>query len=262
MLHQLRVITLLSLAVLVLAACGYKPESGGQADDPDTNEPNRAALGAAIQLPHAEPGAVKHFLESENITNGDIYLQEGKTYINVVELTPEIEQKFADAFDASSFALNDVAYSIQELEQAQQALFDHDLYQKANIYSSMIDVMDNKVTLILPDSSQSSIPLIEEVVNPDLLHYSIQKLDEHPFVGTIVEMKDGRILFQEEGEESPNYWFSFNEYSELAGASGEEAAFEDLHAGQTVRVWITGNVDTSLPAYATVRKLELGQMPQ
>ncbi|MNC73037.1 hypothetical protein D3C75_1241730 [compost metagenome] len=70
-----------------------------------------------------------------------------------------------------------------------------------------------------------------------------------------------RILILEPGDNSPTYWFSFNAASELLNDAGERISSADLQTGQKVKVWHTGYVEESLPALATVRRLELEQQP-
>jgi hypothetical protein len=216
---------------------------------------------AGTTNPLSDPGQVRAFLESKDIPHGDIYLQDGLLYINVVGLTEEIEHIIAEKYSAETYKTVDVTYTLKELEAAQQTLFDQKLYQKLNMYSSGIDVIKNKLTISMPDSSETEAkPEIEKLIDPDMISYDIQPLSAKPdVVGIIVEVDTAgnRILILADGEEEPGYYFSFSEHSELFNEAGEQIVYDDLKEKQKVRLWFGGAVATSLPAQAMTRRLEI-----
>lgn len=207
------------------------------------------------------PGEVRSFLEEHQLANGDIYLKDGKIYINLVELNDETSRLLADRYKAGTYALVHVAHSIEELEAAQQSLTDNDLYDELNMYASSLDVTKNKIVITMPESSEAHAkPEIEKLIDPDLLAYDIQLMSEKPeYMGTIVKLDAyaHRILLLVDGEEEPSIFFGFDEHSEMATADGSPITFDDLKVQQEVRVWSTGMINDSLPAQATAKKLEL-----
>ncbi|MNV89086.1 hypothetical protein D3C71_1833520 [compost metagenome] len=93
-----------------------------------------------------------------------------------------------------------------------------------------------------------------------MLSYEVRELGEPHVTGTIVQLESDpvkRILILEPDKEEPTYWFSINQRSELYNAKGQKAEWPDLKQGQQVHLWSTGMVEDSLPAQATVRRLEL-----
>lgn len=209
----------------------------------------------------SDPEEIKAFLSAQKIPNGDIYLEENKVHINIVGLTTEIEQRFAQAFAEGTYALHDVKYTMQELLAAQDLLNEQKLYQKLNLYGSGVDTIGNKVTITIPSDYAEAAKLeIEKWIDPTMLTYDISELGNPHVVGEIVDIdteKAKRILILEPGNEDPSYWFSFNVKSEMVGQSCEKISFKDLKVGQQVRLWNTGTVMESFPALASIRRLEL-----
>jgi hypothetical protein len=206
-------------------------------------------------LPSPEPGAVKSFLNAQQIKNGDIYLKDGLTYINIVGLTPEISEAFSERFNPHSYRLVDVKFSIEQLQQAQDALTEHDLYRKVNIYASSVEVIQNRLIIDMPDSAEARKNEIEAVVDKEMIIYNFQKLGEPQFVGKIakVDEENNRILISVNDE--PAVWFSFNSFSVIKHKSGEKASFSDFKVGQSIEGWAAGGIATSLPAQAAARQI-------
>ncbi|RAP75859.1 hypothetical protein [Paenibacillus montanisoli] len=264
---------LVSLAVLVVS-CDPRMETSGSNDEPSTtslsgdsgNAPqvdtaDRNPAGTGTINAAAEPGGVRGFLDEQQIANGDIYLKDGKVYINIVGLNDEIRQLLADQYAAGTYQLVHVAHSIEELEEAQQKLSDRELYRTLNLYGSNIDVIKNKLIISMPDTSEAKAkPEIERLIDPALITYDIQALSEKAeFVGTIVKIDPShrQILILEEGKEEPSILFGFGEHSEIVNAQGAPITFEDLKEQQEVRLWSTGMFNDSLPVQTSARRLEL-----
>ncbi|MNO33019.1 hypothetical protein D3C76_230250 [compost metagenome] len=212
-------------------------------------------------LNSSDPDAVKAFLSTQKIPNGDIYLQDNKIHINIVGLNSQIEQRFAQTFAAGTYELHEVKYTMQELLAAQELLHEHELYQKLNLYGSGVDTIGNRVTITIPsDYAETAKREIEKWMDLNLLTYDISELGDPHVVGQIVVIdthQAKRILILEPGNEEPSYWFSFNEKSEMFNETGEAIHFKDLKVGQQVKLWNTGMVAESFPAQASVRRMEL-----
>lgn len=171
---------LLLLAAVILGGCGAKPETKGA-------EPSSQLF--VDYRGHSDPGEIRAFLAAKNIPNGDIYLKDGLLHVNVVRLNKDIEAAFAEVFSPNTYKLINVTYTIQELEAAQQMLFDKQVYKELNIYASGIDVMANRITITLPDTSEAAAKKeIQKLINPGMLSYDIQKLGEAFVLGKIVEI--------------------------------------------------------------------------
>jgi hypothetical protein len=242
------------LLLIALTACGAKPQASEQ-PAPRASGQHRPPT----ELSAASPQSVRAFLSQQQIANGDIYLDKGQLVINVVDLTPEIERRFANEFKPDTYRLANVRFTIEELTQAQQKLIDNDSYRKLNLYSSMVDVIANKVQIVLPDSSAEHTAKIESMINRDIIEFIIEPLGEPSTVGTIVEVDQTarRILILEDGKEQPSIWYGFNDFSEMVDEDGETAGFEDFTKDQRVKVWSTGLIAESFPAQGTARKVEL-----
>jgi len=256
----------LTLGILLLSGCGDKPDGSGQAGQaaptaavPAADVPEVKAAEDLIN-PLDNPGMIRTLLVNREIPNGDIYLQDDKVHVNIVGLNEEVERIFADTCISGTYVLHDIKYSHRELEAAQKLLYDHNLYHTFNLYGSSIDVIHNKLQITMPDSSEAAArPEIEKLMDPGMLDLIIEPLGEPHVVGTIVEINDQqgqKILILEPDQEQPTYWFSFQEVSELYNAHGEEIQFSELKKGQSVKLWSTGTVNQSLPAQATVRRIE------
>ncbi|REE69641.1 hypothetical protein A8990_13238 [Paenibacillus taihuensis] len=91
-----------------------------------------------------------------------------------------------------------VTHSIEEMEAAQDKLFNQGLLSSLNLYSTSIDVINNKIVFSMPDSSEAEAkPEIEKLIDPSLIVYDIQKLSEKPdVVGSIakIDNESHRIL--------------------------------------------------------------------
>ncbi|UVI29572.1 YobA family protein [Paenibacillus spongiae] len=258
--RTVRLSILMVLVVAILAACGAK-ETKVKNDNPgpDTTAAGDGTTTAQETQPAADPESVKSYLKEANLTNGDIYLDGSIVHVNIVGLTAEITSGFEKKFDPSTFRLHDVRFSIEELTHAQDALHDHEFYKKLNLYSSSIDVINNQVTITMPDDAADKVEEIEKVVNKDLIDYDFVALGEPHIVGSIAEVdaKSKRILVHEDGEENPNLWFSFNEYSKLTREDGGNLSFSEFKKGQRVKAWTTGMIQDSFPAQGTARKVIL-----
>lgn len=262
--RSLLFVLLLGLLVPLAAGCGARDEAGSGSSEPGASAPSlaaRKAAGTGTVNPLDNPAEVRGFLDAQGIVHGDIYLQDGLLYINVVGLNDEVERTLAERYAEGTYRTVDVVYSLKQLEEAQQKLADAGLYRKLNLYATGIDVIHNRVTVQLPDSSESAARVeIAKLIDPDMVEYQIDELSPVPHVvGTIVELdpEARRILVLEDGKTEPSYYFGFSEFSELADSGGEPIAFEDLSKGAKVRVWIGGAVNESMPAQATARRLEL-----
>ncbi|MFP4976129.1 hypothetical protein ACE6ED_12070 [Paenibacillus sp. CN-4] len=234
-----------------------EPIKGTASPSPSPSQPIKSALAPDASL----PGQIKQFLSDERIPNGDIYLQDGFVHVNVAGLNEEVEGKFAQQFAGAAYKLHDVAYTIEELLEAQQTLEQEDLYRKLNLYSSGVDVIANRLNVELPEESTLGVKeALEKAVDPGLLHLKVRKLGEPEITGAIerVDAERKRILILEPGQEQPTYWFSINEASKLLDENGKTVSFGSLHAGMEVRIWSTGAIMESLPALGSIRRLEIG----
>lgn len=265
------VLLLLAAAIALTAGYGARPEdgmSGAGADNPpvavgpqatETLKPQAEETGETMKR-ISEPGQFKAFLAKQNIPNGDIYLQDGLVHVNVVGLNGEIEARFAEAFAEDTYVLHDVVYSIEQLRDIQQKIIDEDLHSELNLYATGVDVIGNKVMIEVPEeSAEAATARLEQRFGPDMLQLNVQELGPPAVVGKIVEVDAARksILILEPDEETPTYWFTILEKSRLLDAAGEEITFADLAVSQRVKLWIAGGVNTSLPAQAGARRLEL-----
>ncbi|QSF47267.1 hypothetical protein [Paenibacillus tianjinensis] len=236
----------IAAVILLLGGCTAAQDSG---DGPE----------AALIL--ANPNDVRHFLADEAIANGDIYLEDNKVHINVVGLGREVAERFAGKFTPTSYVLHNVTYTAGELESAYTQLSDRELFSQLNLYGLWVDVKRNKIWISVPDDSLASArKVLEQQIEPGMLSYEVRELGEPHVTGTIVQLEADpvkRILILEPGKEEPTYWFSLNQRSELYNAQGQKAAWKDLKQGQQVHLWSTGMVEDSLPAQATLRRLEL-----
>lgn len=260
-----------SVVILLIGGCSANqplskelaptPTKGIDSEIISTATPGTDDPGSQNVLHSSDPGEIKAFLSSQKIPNGDIYLENDKVHINIVGLTSEIEQRFAQAFAEGTYALHDVKYTMQELLAAQELLNEQKLYQKLNLYSSGVDTIGNKVTITIPSDYAEAAKLeIEKWLDPDMLVYDISELGEPHVIGEIALIdseQSKRILILEPGNEEPSYWFSFNERSEMLNEAGATIQFKDLKVGQQVRLWSTGMVLESFPAQASVRRMEL-----
>lgn len=259
----------LILAMLLTGGC---EADGGPAGTTDTSGEGKghSAIPAATVQPAtavpvnavtANPADMKSFLKKEKIPHGDLFLEDSLVHVNIVGLSPSVAEKFARRFTKGSYILHDVKYTAQELDAAHTLLIDKDLHRSLNLYSSWIDVKRNKIGITLPDDqAAAAIQALESVIAPDMLFYDIDELGEAHVSGTIVEIERNpvvRVLVLEPGHTDPTYWFSFNEYSLLSDSKGKTIGVSDLKKGQGIRLWSTGMQLDSLPAQATVRKLEL-----
>lgn len=253
--HTAAQVAVLAGTIALVAACGNKPTA-----EPLQEEPASVQAAGAVSGAMLEPGIAREFLARENIPNGDIYLGEGGLlHVNIVELDDAVRKRFEEAFPGAAYRLVDVAHTHMELEAAQAALTEHGLYRKLNLYSSSIDVIGNHLEITMPDSSDGAQAEIERHIDPDLIAYHLEPLGEPQIVGTVheIDAAQERLLILEQDEEHPTYWVSFYEYSVVSANAGEPVTFADYRIGQQVRVWTTGMVLESMPAQATIRKLEL-----
>ncbi len=279
--HAIGWLAILAGTVTLVAACGNKPaeplrgeptalhaagaasgsgssaSSGAAGEDIPPEQRARGTIGGGAML---EPGLAREFLAREGIPNGDLYLGEGGLlHLNIVGLDDAIRKRFEDAFPDAAYRLVDVAHTHEELEAAQDALSEHDLHRKLNLYSSSIDVIGNRLEISMPDSSDGAQAEIERYIDPDLIVYHLEPLGEPQIVGTVHEIDtvQERLLILEQGEEQPTYWVSFYDHSVTGTDADKPVAFGDYRVGQQLRVWTTGMVLESMPMQATVRKLEL-----
>ncbi|ASA21354.1 DUF3221 domain-containing protein [Paenibacillus donghaensis] len=263
----------ISAAALILGGCTDK--EGAENAKPEPTPAQTMAAELAADSPVAKNGnsetvkvkypgnvtGIRGLLKAEEIPNGDLYLQDDKLHVNIVGLTDEVEQRFAEKFTAGSYTLHDVKYTHQELEAAQKLIVHEQLHEKLNLYGTGIDVIGNRLTVTVPDDSAAAAKLeLEKRVDPGMLEYSIIELGEPHVTGEIIEMEAGekpRMLILEPGQEEPTYWFSISGKSELYDTAGETISFKSLKVGQKVDLWSTGTVHDSLPAQASLRRLEL-----
>ncbi|MBP3967394.1 DUF3221 domain-containing protein [Paenibacillus lignilyticus] len=257
--------TITLLAVILLTGCGRQMEPSGNVQGGYANNTvqvtDNEVKGSGTIDPLSEPGEVRSFLQDNQIPNGDIYLKDGLLYINLVKPTESGERLLADRYKTGTYKTVRVTHSIEELQAAQDKLGNQDLFARLNLYSTSIDVIKNKITITMPDSSEAEAkPEIEKLIDPILIEYDIQELSEKPdVVGSIskIDNESHRILVLEDGKTEPSYWFSFNNHSELVDSAGHAVTFDDLKEKGKVRVWINGAVEDSFPAQAGTRRLEL-----
>ncbi|ANE48427.1 hypothetical protein SY83_21490 [Paenibacillus swuensis] len=241
---------------IALSGCGAKPDLDSQGD---TISPSKPPSVTPRPLKDADPESIRAYLKHQEIANGDIYLKDGLLHINIVNLTPELEQQLAEEFKPETYRLVSVAFSIQQLEEAQQQLADNDFHHKLNVYGSSIDVINNRVEIIMPDDNEDIKSEIEAVLDPKLIRYSVQTLGEPHSVGTIskVDVDAKRILILEYGQKEPSIFYSFNDFSKIINLDGADTDFNIFSKGQPVKVWSTGMVAESFPAQGTARRVAL-----
>lgn len=251
------------LVTLLIAGCAGGPDSGkgNEAGAGSSQVSSKAgSTSPAEPVEAANPYNIRSFLDDLEKENGDIYLGEDTLHVNIVNLDEAAEQSFAQRFTAGSYVLHDVKYSIQELNEAMDRLADQQMMKKLDIYSATLDVINNCIEISLPEEAGTA-PLEElyAVMEPEMLKITVKELGSPEVTGEIVaiEDKNGSILIQEPDKEIPTYWFSFNTASRIVNNAGEPLAAADLEIGDSVRLWSTGSIMESLPAQATVRRLEL-----
>lgn len=253
---------LLVITAALLAGCGskLKEENPPQPNNQQGSEPAAPdqGSGSTVQPADADPVAVRTFLSSNDIKNGDIYLQGGKLHINIVGLTPEIEQQVAEQFTAGSYELHDVKYTIQELEQAQHTLMDQGLLTEYGI-SSSIDVIENELDITIPEEKKAGISKIEQAVGRELVNIQIDVMQEPHIVGVIVSIDPSgkQLLIQEDGSAEPNFTMAVQEDSQLVTADGKQAGISAFAAGDRVQIWHTGAINESFPAQGSIRRMAL-----
>ncbi|MFA9560420.1 hypothetical protein ACERII_24265 [Evansella sp. AB-rgal1] len=250
-------IAMFSLVTFVfLAGCGTgdMDEPTGDAGRSGDRAPDSGASDADADFDAIrDVEDLRPFLTKHDIAHGDFYLDGNRLVINLVDGTDEIKE-FIEAHWEVAYELDfaGVQFTHEELEGAQELLNEHNLYKEANIYSSWIDVMKNKLFITLPSSSQDKVEEIEELIDPEMLTIEIQDLGEEPdIVGAIVKIDHEleRILIENE------IWFSFDEYSEIVNQGGEALDFDVFEDGMSVEAWHTGAVLHSYPAQGTARKI-------
>ncbi|TYP70575.1 DUF3221 domain-containing protein [Paenibacillus methanolicus] len=252
------------LASVLLAGCGAKSSTGdeqpieGEQPAQSSTSSDRGAAQNASPVP-ADPEKAKAFLAEASFKNGDIYLDGGNVHINVVGLDADIERQFSARFTAGSYALHDVDFSIQQLEEAQQALHDADPDNELGIYGTSVDVIGNRLEITLPEEAADSVARIEKIVGKEIADIQVMPLGEPQIKATIAEIdaQSSRILVQEQGSAEPNYWFSFDDRSLLVDGQGAAVRFDDFQVGQSVRIWTTGIIQDSFPAQGVIRKIAI-----
>ncbi|SFJ16789.1 hypothetical protein SAMN02799624_03558 [Paenibacillus sp. UNC496MF] len=228
--------TIIVLAVILLTGCGRQTEPSRNAQGGDANHTvqvtEHEASGSGTIDPLSEPGGVRSFLHDNQIPNGDIYLKDGLLNINLVKPTERGERLLAGRYKTGTYRTVRVTHSIAELQAAQDKLGNPELFGRLNLYSTDIDVIKNKISITMPDSSEADAkPAIEKWIDPRLIDYDIQKLSEKPnVVGSIMKIdnESHRILVLEDGKTEPSYWFSFNKHSEMVDGTGGSITFDDL----------------------------------
>lgn len=223
-----------------------------------------AQVGTGTVDAFAEPVQARQLLEDNGIANGDIYLQDGRLFINIVGLDEADAAKalFASVFRPDSYVLVDAVFTHNELLAEQERLSEEGLYQSLNLYGSSVDVINNRVVVTLPDDAEDAArEAFAGQLGSGLVALDVQELGEPHVSGEIVQTEavDGRfrILILEEGQENPSYWFTFTDASESFDADGAALDPKTLEQGMKVDLWSTGTVLESFPAQATVRRLEV-----
>lgn len=254
-------LAILALLALPILGCGTRiapDRTTGSVNGPTASDPPPAGKGTIDAT--AEPAEARQFLAEHGIASGDIFLQDGKVYLNIVGLNDSTKRLLADHYLAGTYRTVNVAHSIEELQAAQEKLTS-DVFTQLNLYSSGIDVIRNKITIEMPEESAAQAKqAIEKLIDPDLIIYDIQPLaDKDAYVGKIVKLDSGqqRILLLVDGEKEPSIYFRISDRSIVANVAGDKIAFADLKKGQRVRAWAAGGIDDSMPAQAGARKVEL-----
>lgn len=251
------VISIIVLAIVILGGCGSGELNGSSIGTGTDKVPPSELVDPFV---FNNPGELRLFLNKNNIPNGDIYKQEGKIYINLVKGNEEIKQFIRDYSNLKyELLFSDVKFTHTQLELAQNTIYAQQLHEKVNIYSSSIDVINNRLIINLPSSSEDKLHLIEDVVHPEMIEYDIQTLEEAHIVGTItdVDAQQGRVLIVNESNHSDEIWFGFDEHSIIVDTHHKALSFEELKIGDKVKAWSTGILLDSMPQQGTARKIKL-----
>jgi hypothetical protein len=245
-----KVIFLSVLVAIFITGCGITEETNSSANQPPDEliEP----------ITFSDPGKLRLFLKENKIPNGDIYKKDGKFFINLVNGNDEIKQLIREHSDIPyELHFEDAKFTHDQLKNAQNLLREKEFYQELNLYSSSIDVINNKLTITLPSSSGDKISLIEEVINPELIDFQIQSLGEADILGKVIKINSDkeRILIESQSDHEFQIWFSFNKHSVITNQNNEELHFDDLKVDDLVEGWYTGMVLDSKPQQTTGRKV-------
>jgi hypothetical protein len=240
------------LAAIFVAGCGTTEETNSLASQPSDELIEARTF--------SDPGELRLFLQENKIPNGDFYLKDGKFVINLVNGNGENKQLIRGHSELpNELQFEEVQFTHDQLENAQKLLIEEEFHQVLNIYSSSIDVMNNKLIISLPSSSEDKISIIEEVINPELIDFQIQSLGEADILGKVIKINldNESILIESQPDKEFQIWFSFDNHSVITNKNNEEVLFDDLKVGDLVEGWHTGNVLHSNPQQTTARKVVL-----
>ncbi|WNS45469.1 hypothetical protein [Paenibacillus sp. MMS20-IR301] len=259
-----RWIGIIAVIMLLISGCVDKADySSGREPVADTNAVTAGGGSPPADGPveAAHLGNVRSFLNSLEKDNGDIYLGDSTLHVNIVGLDQATEAKFAERFTAGSYVLHDVKYPIQELQAAYDLLANQGQDSPLNLYSAELDVQNNCIGITVPqEAGPAVVNKLHDLIDPGMLKITVKELGSPEVTGEITAIEEeglSRILIQEPERDIPTYWFTINTSSQLYDEAGNELAQDELHVGDTVRLWSTGLILESLPAQATVRRLEL-----
>ncbi|RAP76103.1 DUF3221 domain-containing protein [Paenibacillus montanisoli] len=240
---------ILSLLAVLFSGCGARMGSSSSAES--------AYKGNGTMNPNNDPNEVRQFLDDNHIANSDIYLKEGKVYINIVGLDDKIERLLADRYKAGTYQTVNVAHSIEELQKAQQKLIDLKLFDKLNLDSSGLDTMNNRVVITLPETDvEEAKSEIQKYINPDLLSYVVQQESVNPeLVGYITKIENQRALVVNPISREIN-----ETREEFYDAIWVSNIPPDIRVGQNVQVWFKGSIETSYPGQGGASKVTISEV--
>ncbi|SEO95341.1 DUF3221 domain-containing protein [Paenibacillus sp. OV219] len=248
--HTFMLIIVFSLLAMTMMSCGAREEPGSRSDKNYT--------GSGTLNPMNDPNGVREFLSEHHIANGDIYLKEGKVYINIVGLNNEVNRLLADRYKAGTYQTVNVTHSIEELQEAQQKLFSLGLFDKLNLYSSELDTLNNRIIITMPDANEAEVRLeIEQSIDPELLSFVIQKadVDVNPgIVGYVTKIDNQSALVVNPTSRKLNE--TRTEYYDAIWVSNIPS---NIEVGQNVNVWFKGEIATSYPGQGTASKITISE---
>lgn len=249
MIRSIMGLLILCLLAVSFSGCGARMESSSSGEN--------AYKGNGTLNPMNDPNEVRQFLAENHIANGDIYLNDGKVYINIVGMNDEIRRLLANRYKAGTYRTVNVAHSIEELQAVQQKLRDLDLYSKLNLDSSELDTMNNRIVITMPDTNEKQAKLeIQQYINPDLLSFVIQKESVNPeFVGYVTKIENQRALVVNPISRKINE--TREEFYDAIWVSNMPP---NIEVGQNVQVWFQGSIATSYPGQGGASKVTISEI--
>ncbi|SFS76999.1 DUF3221 domain-containing protein [Paenibacillus sp. BC26] len=246
---SIRSLLIVGLLAVLISGCGARMQASGSGGNVYKGNGTLNAMN--------DPNEVRQFLAENHIANGDIYLLEGKVFINIVGMNDEKGRLLANRYKAGTYRTVSVAHSIEELQAVQQKLMDLDLYSKLNLDSSGLDTINNRIVITMPDTNEEQVKLeIQQYINPDLLSFVIQKESVDPeLVGYVTKIENQRALVVTPISRKVNE--TREEFYDAVWVSNMPP---NIKVGQNVQVWFKGSIAASYPGQGGASKVTISEI--